>query len=64
MGRISVTPTPLLRLDGASVSWALTIIDRTDICHHLDTWRRVDGYDPTKEEGLNPLTTAPSSRST
>ena len=48
MAHFNTTPTPLLRLDGASVSWALTIIDRTDICHHLDTWRRVDGYDPTK----------------
>ncbi len=37
MAHFNTTPTPLLRLDGASVSWALTIIDRTDICHHLDT---------------------------
>ncbi|WP_040361849.1 hypothetical protein [Corynebacterium amycolatum] len=48
MARISVTPTPLLRLDGASVSWALNIIDRTDICESLDTWRREEGYDPQK----------------
>ena len=48
MARISVTPTPLLRLDGASVSWALGIIDRTDICFHLETWRREEGYDPLK----------------
>ncbi|MEM0811621.1 MULTISPECIES: hypothetical protein [Corynebacterium] len=48
MARISVTPTPLLRLDGASVSWALGIIDRTDICFHLETWRREEGYDPQK----------------
>ncbi|MGO1985264.1 hypothetical protein [Corynebacterium casei] len=48
MGRISVTSTPLLRLDAASVSWALNIIDRTDICHNLETWRREEGYDPKK----------------
>ena len=48
MAHFNTTPTPLLRLDGSSVSWALNIIDRTDICHHLDTWRRVDGYDPKK----------------
>ena len=48
MANFNTTPTPLLRLDGASVSWALGIIDRTDICHHLAMWRRVDGYDPSK----------------
>ena len=48
MANFNTTPTPLLRLDGASVSWALSIIDRTDICHHLAMWRRVDGYDPSK----------------
>lgn len=48
MASISVTPIPLLRLDGASVSWALGIIDRTDICHRLETWRREEGYDPQK----------------
>ena len=48
MTHFNTTPTPLLRLDGASVSWALNIIDRTDICFHLEKWRREEGYDPQK----------------